>query len=390
MSTFSPIYLDHNATTPCDEEVVEAMQPLFRDEFGNASSTHAIGKRAATAVQKARELIALTVDASAEEIYFTSGATESNNIALLGLMVSASPRKRIVVTELEHKSVLEPCEWLSQHGFELVVLPTTSAGVADIAAARDAIDTNTLIVCVHGANNEIGTLQPVSEISEIAHAHGALVHCDATQLLGKVLTSLTALRVDSASLSAHKAYGPKGVGVLFIRQKTSRRFLSPVFRGGGQEKAMRPGTLNVPGIVGLGEACRIIQRRLAEDAEHLGAMRDRFESLLSQYISSISFNGVGADRLPGTSSVTISGVPASMLMANVPQLCISDGSACNSGALEPSHVLSALGLSRDDASCTIRVSFGRGNTLTDAEQAAELITAATFALRAKLYDMTAT
>lgn len=380
------IYLDHNATTPCASEVVEAMLPYFHTHFGNASSVHSMGRRAANSVAEARSLAAETIGAASDEICFTSGATESNNIVVLGLANHPRERKRIVLTSIEHKSVLEPCRWLSAKGFDVVEIPVTRDGVADMDAARHLIDENTLLVCVHGANNEMGTLQPVAAMAAIAHANGALVHCDASQMLGKVPVSMDDLGVDFASFSGHKVYGPKGVGALFVRQGSARSLIASPYRGGSHEGRLRPGTLNVPGIVGFGEACRLVQEKIKHDVVILKRLRCAFEHAIMQTLPNARINGCRFDRLPGTSSVTISGVPASMLMANVPHICISDGSACNSGAPEPSHVLLALGLSRDDADCTVRVSFGRGNSAAEAEEAVALIAGAATLLRSRMRE----
>ena len=384
-----PIYLDHNATTPCAPEVIEAMLPFFRNDFANASSAHAMGRKAAAAVAQARRLVAAAIGCDVGEVYFTSGATESNNIVLLGLANERRLRNRIVVTEIEHKSVLEPCGSLLERGFEIVRIPTTRDGVADLEAAKSLINENTLLVCVHGANNELGTLQPVASVARVAHARGAFVHCDATQMLGKVPVAIDDLAVDFASFSGHKAYGPKGIGVVFVRRGAPRSSIATLYRGGGHEGQLRPGTLNVPGIVGFAEACRLLQERLREDMLTLERLRDTFERTLLEALSDAKINGHSADRLPGTSSITIPRVDASMLMANIPHVCISDGSACNSGAPEPSHVLLSIGLSRDDAECTIRISFGRGNSSEEAENLASSIAEAAMSITSRMRDRTA-
>ena len=385
----TPIYLDYNATTPCAPEVVAAMLPFLEDDFGNASSVHLMGRKAAAAVAQARHVLAGTIGCSSEEVLFTSGATESNNIVLLGIASRQHQRRRIVLTAIEHKSVLEPCRWLAENGFDVVQIPVTRDGVADVEAARQLIDDNTLLVCIQGANNEIGTLQPVAAVAELAHSRGALVHCDATQMLGKVPVSVDELGVDFASFSGHKVYGPKGIGALFVRRNAGMSLVDPVYRGGGQERHLRPGTLNVPGIVGFGSACQLVQATLSDDVTTTSKLCKEFEDAIIRSMPEATVNGIGVARLPGTSSVTIPGVPASMLTANVPRFCISDGSACNSGAPEPSHVLLAMGLSRDDADCTVRACFGRGSAATDAEKAAAAIAAAAIMIRTRMGETAA-
>lgn len=379
-----PIYLDYNATTPCAREAVAAMLPFLGSDFGNASSPHRMGKMADAAVSDARAIVAKCIGCETEELFFTSGATESNNLVLLGVTSHSPERRRIVLTEIEHKSVHEPCRWLAEKGLEVVEIPVTSDGVADIDIARQVIDEETLLVCIHGANNEIGTIQPVAAVASIARDFGALIHCDATQMLGKVPVSVDELGVDFASFSGHKAYGPKGVGALFVRRGTYARSIRPTYRGGGQERGLRPGTHNVPGIVGMAVACQLANDRRDSDRIATKKMRDAFEKAITSGVANAKANAGQVDRLPGTSSITLPGVPASMLIANLPHLCIGDGSACSSGAPEPSRVLLAIGLSRDDADCTVRVSFGRGNSDTDGDEAAAAIASAATRIRTKL------
>lgn len=364
------IYLDYNATTPCAKEVVEAMLPFFSDSFGNAASPHEFGTDASAAVEKARDQVASAIGADASEIIFTSGATEANNLALLGLTRGNSKRKGIVSTSIEHKSVLEPLARLLDLGIEVYYLPVNRHGVVNPTDAEKIINEDTAVVTVQGANNEIGTLQPVTEIARIAHKKGALVHCDAVQLLGKVPVSVGDLHADLASFSAHKAYGPKGIGCLFLNRH-ARRTISPLIHGGSQESGLRPGTVNVPAIVGFGVACDLVKQKVGSDAKRLAEMRDLLESILTEKLSGVSLNGKEVSRLPGTTNISVPGVSAGVLISQVRGVCFSDGSACTSGAVSPSHVLLALELSREMARNTVRLSLGRYNTIDEVEIAAE-------------------
>lgn len=367
------IYLDHHATTPCDPRVVEAMLPFFTAHFGNPSSPHQAGRVADDAVQSAREEVAALLGAQRGEIVFTSGATESNNLALLGLARAfGDKRRRIVTTAVEHKAVLEPCRWLQKQGFDLVILPVDRTGTVDLEAASQAITENTLFVSIQAANHEVGTIQPVRELAQLAHEHGAFVHCDAAQAAGKIPLDVAEWDVDLLSLSAHKMYGPKGVGALYVRGG-KRSGLSPLVFGGDQENALRPGTLNVPGIVGLGEACRLCREEMAEEGARLSELRDEFEAALLEQVPELRRNGHLTRRLPHSSNLFFPGIDAEMLLANLPNLMISTGSACTSGAIEPSQVLTAIGLSRDEAHSTIRVGLGRFNTQAQVESVAHHI-----------------
>lgn len=365
------IYLDYHATTPCDPRVVQAMIPFFFEDFGNPSSSiHRIGRAAEKAVLKARENVASLISAEPKEVIFTSGSTESNNLALFGLANgNTTARRRIVTTCIEHKAILEPCKELQKRGYEIVFLPLSREGVVDLDQARSLINEQTLLVSVQLASNEIGTIQPLAEIAEIAHEKGAFVHTDAAQAVGKIPVDVQQLDVDLLSISSHKLYGPKGVGALFIRGSSYALPIKPLFLGGGQENGLRPGTLNVPGIVGFGEACRLCQIELPEEAKRLRSMRDLFESQLKKAIPTARLNGALNQRLPNNSNITFCGIEAEALIANMPQLAISTGSACTSGALEPSHVLIGIGMSREEAYQTIRIGVGRFTTKDDIEQA---------------------
>jgi cysteine desulfurase len=372
------IYLDYNATTPCDPRVVEKMQPFFSEWYGNpATGLHLQGRRAARAVDGAREQIAAFIGCRPGEIVFTGGATEGNNLAILGLGRANrdTGRTRIVTSAVEHKAVLAPCRKLQEEGYELTVLPVDEQGRVSVDEAQGAINDKTLLVSVQAANNEVGTLQPVARITEIAHAHGAMVHCDAAQAVGKIPVDLNAQdwQVDLLSVSAHKLYGPKGVGALYLRNGPHAHPLAPLQYGGGQEHGLRSGTSNVPGIVGFGEACRICQAELAKESLRIADLRDRLEGALLAGVASLRINARGADRLPNTSSLTFPGIDADALLLNLPEVMMGTGSACSSGALEPSHVLLAMGLNRADASSTVRASLGRFTTEADIDRACLLM-----------------
>ena len=369
------IYLDNHATTPCDPAVVRAMLPYFGEAYGNpASALHAPGQAAAEAVEEAREHVAALIGAMRSEVLFTAGATESNNLALFGLAYAAGEgRRRIVTTAVEHKAVLGPCRALGKQGFDVVVLPVDEKGRIDLDAAEEAIDEDTLLVSVQAANNEIGTIQPVAEVARLAHEKGALVHCDAAQAVGKVPVDVEDWDVDLFSVSAHKLYGPKGVGALYVRGGPYALPISPLLVGGGQEKGLRAGTLNVPGIVGLGEACRLSEQLLPQESARIGALRDRLEEAVLQGAPAMRRNGAAENRLPGNCSLIFPGIDAEALVVNAQELAISTGSACTSGAPEPSHVLLATGLSREEAYATVRIGVGRFNTEEEMDRAAEAI-----------------
>ena len=363
-----PIYLDNNATTPCDPAVVAAMLPYFSEWYGNAATgLHPQGRKAARAIEVAREQTAVLLGAQPNEIIFTSGATESNNLAILGLgrRAAGKGRKRIVTTAVEHKAVLEPCRTLTTLGYEVVVLPVDAAGCVDMDAAQSAINEHTLLVTVQAANNETGTLQPISQIASLAHVAGALVHCDAAQAVGKIPVDVAAWNVDLLSLSGHKFYAPKGVGALYIRNGPRAIPLEPLTYGGGQEGAVRSGTSNVSGIVGLGAAAQICKNMLPEESQRIERMCVALESQLLAALPNAWINGANAERLPNTISLTLPGVEVDALALNLPDIMIGVGSACSAGALEPSHVLQAIGLSRSDAGSTIRLSLGRFNSVEE-------------------------
>ena len=368
MNIASAIYLDYNATTPCDPRVVEKMLPYFSQTYGNPSNgLHIQGRTSAKAVDIAREQVADLISAKVYEIVFTSGATESDNLAILGIahMHKNGVRKRIVTCVVEHKAVLLPCKKLKEDGFDIVFLSVDRNGKVSIDEAQQAINNETLLVSIQGANNEVGTLQPIRELAAIAHQNGALFHCDGAQAIGKIPVNVNDLGVDLLSMSAHKLYGPKGVGALYIRGGSNSIPIEPIWYGGGQENGLRSGTTNVPGIIGFGEACSLAKLELEGDFVRIQLMRDEIETQLSSQMPIMLINGKSTERLPNTSNLTFPNVDADALILNAPEIMIGTGSACTSGSVEPSHVLTAMGISRENASSTIRISLGRFNHKSD-------------------------
>ena len=376
MAVNNPIYLDYNATTPVDPRVLEVMLPYFSEIYGNpGNGYHRQGRLAEKAIQDAREQVATLLHAQPHEIIFTSGATESNNLAIEGLvrMCRDGSRRGIVTSAIEHKAVLLPVERLHKQGWDVVVIPVDRFGRVDMATVDAAIDDSTLLVSIHAANNEIGTLQPIQEIAAIAHERGALMHTDAAQIVGKLPIDVSSWSVDLLSASAHKLYGPKGVGALYARGGLRNIPLEPLALGGGQESGLRPGTHNVPAIAGFGAACQIAGAEVGIEAERIRSLRDHFERQLGEGISSLRVNGHPTDRLPNTSSLTFPGIDADALLLNLPTVMMGTGSACTSGAIEPSHVLQAIGLARDDAYRAVRASLGRFTTEEDVASATTAI-----------------
>ena len=358
------IYLDHHATTPCDPQVVEAMLPFFGCKYGNAAiGLHQMGREAKDAVEVARGEVAALMGCDASEVVFTSGATESNNLVLFGLF-NGEHRRKIVTTVIEHKSVLGPCEELERRGAVLIKLPVDKTGRISAEAVRDVVDDKTLLVSVQMANNEIGTIQDVQTFAEIAHAKGALFHCDAAQALGKTPLDVEVLGADCVSVSSHKVYGPKGIGALFVR-KAARRQMTALMYGGSQEEGLRPGTTPVPLCVGFGQACKILMSGMAEELMRIAVLRDRLEKLLLDGLPGAYINGDTEIRLPNNISLTIPGIDGESLALAVRGVALSTGAACNSGSQEPSYVLRALGLGWDDANSTVRLGIGRFNTLEE-------------------------
>jgi len=386
-----PIYLDNHATTPVDPRVLEAMLPYFREKFGNAASrSHCYGWEAEQAVERARGQIAELIGASPKEIIFTSGATESDNLAIKGVAEMYAERgDHIITVATEHKAVLDACKRLEKQGRRVTYLPVDREGLIDPDQLRRAINDRTILISVMWANNEIGVLQPIREIGRMARERGVLFHTDATQAVGKVPVNVEEDCVDLMSLSAHKMYGPKGVGALYVRRKNPRVQLAAQMDGGGHERGMRSGTLNVPGIVGFGEACAICAREMAEEARRLGALRDRLKDRLLAELDEVYVNGSLAHRLPNNLNMSFAYVEGESLMMAMKDVAVSSGSACTSATLEPSYVLKALGVSDDLAHTSIRFGLGRFNTAEEIEYAAGRVIESVRRLRelSPLYEM---
>ncbi len=373
-----PIYLDYHATTPLDPRVLEAMLPYLTEHFGNAASrTHAFGLRAEAAVTVAREAVAEALGAEPGEIVFTSGATESDNLAILGAARANRAKGDYVVTSsIEHRAVLDTCRQLEREGFQVTFLPPDRHGVTSAEAVAAALSDRTILVSVMAASNEIGTLNPIAAIGRLCKERGILFHTDAAQAFGKVPLAVHALGVDLLSLSAHKTCGPKGIGVLYVRALNPRARLEPILFGGGHEKGLRSGTLNVPGIVGLGAAARIAVAEMAEEDARVRALRDRLEKRLRAEIPGAFVNGSPTERLAGNLNIGFPGVRADGLMMDVREVAVSAGSACTSATPEPSHVLRGLGLSPEEANVSIRFGLGRFTTAEEVDAAAERFVAA--------------
>lgn len=378
-----PVYLDYNATTPVDPRVLERMLPFFTEHYGNASSKgHAFGWAAAEAVKQAREQVADVIGAAPEEIYFTGGATESLNTAIKGVATTYSRKGRHIITvQTEHKGVLNACKALERDGFSVTYLPVDTAGLIDLNVLEDALRDETILVSVMWANNETGVIQRIPEIASLVRTRGALMLTDATQAFGKIPISIA--HADLLTCTAHKLYGPKGIGALYVRRRDPRVRLLPLIDGGSQENGLRAGTLNVPGIVGLGAAAAIAKDGLEEESQRLGGLRDAFERTLRQEISELKVNGAAADRLPHVSNISIPGVASAHLVASLRDLAMSTGSACSSGTGNPSHVLKAMGLTDAEAFATLRISLGRFTTREEIEFAAGQIISAVRHLRDK-------
>jgi cysteine desulfurase len=368
----APVYLDYHATTPVDRRVVEAMLPYFTECFGNpASSMHQWGWKAQEAVEEARRDVAVLIGATAREIVFTSGATESNNLAIQGVAALApAGRRHIIVSAIEHKSVLEAAHRLERAGWRVTELPVTGAGLVDLAALDRAFTDDTALVSVMAANNEIGVVQPVADIGAATRARGALFHVDAAQGAGKIPIDVNAMQIDLLSLTGHKMYGPKGCGALFVRKRTE---LAPLIIGGGQERGLRSGTLNVPGIVGLGAACAICRREIQEESIRLARLRDRLLEGLRSQLDGIVVNGSLEHRLPNNLHVSFAGVDGESLLIGIGDIAVSSGSACSSASATPSHVLRAI-LGDDVPAAAIRFGLGRFTTADEIDYAIEKFT----------------
>jgi len=376
------IYLDYNATTPVDPAVLDAMLPYFAETFGNASSIHSPGQRARGAVDGARASVAALLGAKNSEIIFTSGGTESDNLALFGVVAaSQEPRKHIITTAIEHHAVLNSAQALEKLGVAVTYIPVGREGVLDPADIRRAITPETMLISVMHANNELGTIQPIEEISRIAAAAKVLFHCDAVQTAGKLPLDVNRLGVDLLSISAHKIYGPKGTGALYVRSGTP---LEPQFHGGHHERDRRPGTENVPGIVGLGKAAELARKNLMTDCARITSLRNRLEDALLAACADARLNGKRAQRVSNTSNISFhaAGGEALVIALDLQGIACSTGAACSSGAVGPSHVLMAIGLSPDEARSSLRFSLGRTTTPEEIDQVIAVIPQAVERLRA--------
>jgi len=362
------IYLDHAATTPLHPEVLDAMMPYLTTQFGNPSTLYAFGRDARQAVEDARAKVAALIGAEPDEIYFTSGATEADNWAIVGAALARESKGRHIITSaIEHHAVLETCEFLQKRGYELTILPVDSDGIVNPEDVLRAITDRTILISAIHANNEIGVIEPIAEIGAIAREKGVLFHTDATQSVGKIPVDVNDLKVDMLSLSGHKIYGPKGVGALYIRKGVR---IPPYMHGGGQESKKRAGTHNVPGIVGLGKAMEIAQATMLEEAERLTALRDRLIDGIPAAIPDSRLNGHRIRRLPNNVNVSIEGVEGESMILKLDAvgICVSSGSACTSGDLSASHVLLALGLPHEVAHGSLRLTLGRDNTDADMDK----------------------
>jgi len=364
-----PIYMDNHATSPMDPRVLEAMIPYFSGKFGNAASrNHSFGWEAEQAVETAREQIAKLIGATAKEIIFTSGATESNNLAIKGIAEMYKERGNHIITQVtEHKAVLDTCKRLEKHGYRVTYLPVKADGLIDIEDLKRAIDDKTILVSIMFANNEIGVIQPVAEIGKLCHEKGVIFHTDGVQAVGKVPVDVNAMQIDVLSLTAHKIYGPKGVGALYVRRRNPRVQISAQIDGGGHERGMRSGTLNVPGIVGLGKACEIAGQEMAAEAARLTEMRDHLRRKLEAALDYVEVNGNMEHHLPGNLNMSFVYVEGESLLMGINDVAVSSGSACTSATLEPSYVLKALGLGDDVAHSSIRFGLGRFNTIEEVD-----------------------
>lgn len=359
------IYFDHSATTPVDEEVAKLMLEYMLEKFGNPSSIHSFGREVHKAVDEARNHVAALIGANANEIFFTSGGTEADNLALKG--VALANRKKgnhIITTAIEHHAILHTCEYLEKQGFSITYLPVDEHARVKTEDVRDAITDQTILISIMFANNEVGTIQPIKEISEIAKEKGIYFHTDAVQAVGNYPIDVKELNLDLLTLSGHKFHGPKGIGALYVRRGVR---IESVLQGGGQERSIRPGTENVPGIIGLGKAAEIAKRDMAKKVAHVTALRDKLTAGIRERISDIKLNGHPTLRMPGNVNFSFSYVEGESLLLNLDLkgIAASSGSACTSGSLDPSHVLLAMGLTHEVAHGSLRISLGRGNTAED-------------------------
>ncbi|MGH9698853.1 MAG: IscS subfamily cysteine desulfurase, partial [Candidatus Acidiferrales bacterium] len=386
-----PVYMDNHATTPVDPRVVEAMLPYFTEKFGNAASrNHEFGWVAEEAVENARGQIARLINATPKEIVFTSGATESTNLAIKGIAEMYREKGNHIITQVtEHKATLDTCKRLEKYGYEVTYLPVEKDGRINLDELRRAITPKTILISIMYANNEIGVIQPVAEIGKIAKEKGIFFHSDGVQAVGKVLVDVQKDGIDMLSISGHKIYGPKGVGALYVRRKNPRVQLSAIIDGGGHERGMRSGTLNVPGIVGLGKACEICQQEMAAESEKLQRLREKLTKSIMTRLDETFINGSMTHRLPHNINISFAYVEGESLLMGIHDVAVSSGSACTSATLEPSYVLKALGVGEDLAHTSIRFGIGRFNTEEEVNYVADRVVETVNRLRelSPLYEM---
>ena len=386
-----PIYMDNHATTPVDPRVFEAMRPYLTNIFGNsASRNHSFGWEAEEATEKARKQVASLIGATSKEIVFTSGATESDNLALKGVAeMYAEKGNHIITAATEHKAILDTCKRLEKHGTRVTYLPVQQNGLVDLDQLKAAITDKTVLISIMHANNEIGVLQPIREIGRIARERGVLLHTDGTQAAGKVPVNVIDDNIDLMSISAHKMYGPKGVGALYVRRRNPRVQLTAQMDGGGHERGMRSGTLNVPGIVGLGEACALAQAEMPAESKRMAFLRDKLKDRLMNSLDEVYINGTLEHRLPNNLNISFAYVEGESLLMGINEIAVSSGSACTSATLEPSYVLKALGAGDDLAHSSIRFGLGRFNTEEEVDYVAGKVIEVVKKLRelSPLYEM---
>jgi cysteine desulfurase len=386
-----PIYMDNHATSQLDARVLEAMLPYFTAKFGNAASrNHSFGWEAEEGVETAREQIARLIGATAKEIIFTSGATESNNLAIKGIAEMYKERGNHIITQVtEHKAVLDTCKRLEKYGYRVTYLPVKADGLIDLDDLKRAMDDKTILVSIMFANNEIGVVQPIAEIGKLCHERNVIFHTDAVQAVGKIPVDVNAMNIDVLSLTAHKLYGPKGVGALYVRRRNPRVQISAQLDGGGHERGMRSGTLNVPGIVGLGAACEIAREEMATEAARLTRLREKLKAKLEGALDYVHVNGSMEHRLPGNLNMSFVYVEGESLLMGINEIAVSSGSACTSATLEPSYVLKALGLGDDVAHSSIRFGLGRFNNEAEVDYVADKLIDIVQKLRelSPLYEM---
>jgi cysteine desulfurase len=391
MAVKLPIYMDNHATTPVDPRVLEAMMPYLTDKFGNAASrNHSFGWSAEEAVENARQQVASLVGATAKEIIFTSGATESDNLMIKGVAEMYREKGNHIITQaIEHKAVLDTCKNLEKHGFEVTYLPVQRDGRVDPEDVRKAIKPTTILISIMYANNEIGVINPIAEVGKLAKEHGIIFAVDGVQAVGKIPVDVQKDNIDLLAISAHKIYGPKGVGALYVRRRNPRVQLSAIIDGGGHERGMRSGTLNVPGIVGLGKACEVCQQEMAQEGERLRGLRDRLKKGLEAKLDEVFINGSMEHRLPNNLNMSFAYVEGESLLMGINDVAVSSGSACTSATLEPSYVLKALGVGEDLAHTSIRFGLGRFTTQEEIDYVIDKMVQVVTKLRelSPLYEM---